>query len=227
MTLLNGDGTPRIKVAICLPCQDTVNAGFALDLARLVRRLTEEHCEHTIIQNRGTIIPQQRATLVQHATTYGASHVLWLDSDMRFPCDTAARLLAHGEPIVAANYSTRRAPILPTAEHREHGSLFTTPESEGLVEVSHVGMGVMLVEMRVYSTIKEPWFALGFNPVDKQYVGEDFFFLRRARESGFVTLIDQELSKEVRHVGEMEWRPEHACVTRDVYNTTQEASRGA
>jgi hypothetical protein len=84
-------------------------------------------------------------------------------------------------------------------------------------------MGVMLVDTKVYATVKQPWFALGFNPNDSSYIGEDFFFLRRARESGYVTLIDQDLSKEVRHVGEMEFRAEHACVTRDVHNARQPA----
>jgi hypothetical protein len=223
MTVLRADGSRVVKVAICIPCQDQVNAGFALDLARLVGVIARSAIEFTIIQNRGTIIPQQRATLATLAMQWGATHVLWLDSDMRFPTDTLDRLLTHEEPIVAANYSTRRVPILPTAEHREHGMLFTTPESDGLVEVSHCGMGVMLVDTKVYATVKQPWFALGFNPNDSSYIGEDFFFLRRARESGYVTLIDQDLSKEVRHVGEMEFRAEHACVTRDVHNARQPA----
>lgn len=212
------------RVAICLPCQDSVNAGFALDLARLVGHIPEG-VEYTLIQNRGTIIPQQRATLVTAAQQVQATHVLWIDSDMRFPKDALARLLLHDEPIVAANYSTRRTPILPTAEHREHGMLFTQSDSEGLAEVTHCGMGLMLVQMAVFETMPQPWFALGFNPKDQAYIGEDFFFCRRAREHGFATLIDQSLSKEVRHAGEMEFRYEHANVTRDTLN--HEGTHGA
>lgn len=221
MTVLRADGSRSLKVAIATPCQDAVSAGYALDLARLVGKVTLDRpdVDYTILQSRGTIIPQQRASLVTLAQRYGATHVLWLDSDMRFPPDTLERLLEHEQPIVAANYPTRRAPILPTAEHRDHGMLFTPPEATGLAEVTHCGMGVMLVDMTVYAKIKQPWFILGFNPKDGVYIGEDFYFLRRAREHGFATLIDQDLSKDVRHAGEMEFRAEHACVTRDVYNT--------
>lgn len=218
MSVLQADGSPNVRVAILTPCQDAVSAGFAFDLARLTGQATAGGIDYTVLFNRGTIIPQQRATLVRLAQEWGATHVLWLDSDMRFPSDTLSRLLAHSELIVAANYSTRRHPILPTAEHKQLGHLFTTVGDDGLVEVSHVGMGCMLVDMSVYARIKEPWFILGFNPGNKEYIGEDVFFLRRAKEYGFVPLIDQALSHEVRHVGEMEWRAEHALVTRDTLN---------
>lgn len=218
MSVLQADGSPNVRVAILTPCQDAVCTGFAFDLAKLVGRITTDGIDHTIILNRGTLLPQQRATLVRLAQEWGATHVLWLDSDMRFPADTLARLLDHEQPIVAANYSTRRHPILPTAEHKDLGHLFTTPEDDALVEVSHVGMGCMLVDMSVYARIQEPWFILGFNPKAKEYIGEDVFFLRRAKEHGFVPLIDQSLSHDVRHVGEMEFRAEHALVTRDTLN---------
>jgi hypothetical protein len=205
-----------IRVAICMPCQDTVNAGFALDLARMCAALTaSDDFDATLIQNRGTIIPQQRATLVHAAQEYEATHLLWLDSDMRFPRDTLARLLAHGQPIVAANYARRRYPILPTAEHADFGYLFTEANSEGLAEVTQCAMGLMLVEMRVFEAIAEPWFALGYSAKDRDYVGEDFYFCKRAREAGFTILIDQDLSKQVRHAGEIEWTPQHTCTTRD------------
>ena len=125
------------------------------------------------------------------------------------------------KPIVAANYSRRRQPILPTAEHSELGYLFTTPEATGLEAVTQCGMGVMLTQMAVFMTVTQPWFQLGFSK-DGEYVGEDFFFCRRAKASGFATLIDQDLSQHVRHVGSMDYRAEHACITRDAL-TAQES----
>jgi hypothetical protein len=172
----------------------------------------------TLHQNRGTIIPQQRHTLVMSAREANASHILWIDSDMRFPPDALLQLLAHGKPIVAANYSTRRIPILPTAEHRDKGYLFTPPDASGLEEVTHCGMGLMLVEMGVFEAVLKPWFSIGYSPRDAEYSGEDFFFCKRAKEAGFPTLIDQDLSKQVRHAGSIEYRAEHAIVTRDHLN---------
>lgn len=217
MAILSVTGDPVIRLAICIPCTDSVNAGFSVDLARLTYYLGQAGIETTLIQNRGTIIPQQRAVLVRAAMSWTATHILWLDSDMRFPPNVFHRLLQHKEPIVAVNYARRREPYFPTAEHRELGLLFTTEDSEGLVEVTQCGMGIMLVDMRVYHAIAQPWFAIGFNKSDGEYTGEDFFFCKKAREAGFVTLIDQDLSKEITHVGEMAFTAAHTVVTRDAY----------
>lgn len=203
-----------MKIAVLLPSQDTVSAGFAYDLARLFG----SNGGLTIFNVRGTYIPQQRATLVNAALDAGATHMLWIDSDMRFPPNGLIRLLEHQHPIVATNYPTRRAPILPTAEHNMEGSLFTNPDDTGLVEVSHCGMGFMLVDAEVYKNIGEPYFALGWNPTTKDYAGEDIYFCEKARKHGYKIMIDQELSQEIRHVGEMEYRAEHALMTRDIYN---------
>lgn len=220
MTLVTAGGAPIVRLLIAIPCQDQVDAGFALDLARLVASVEASGMAWTVAQNRGTIIPQQRHTLVLAAQEWGATHLLWLDSDMRFPADTVKRLLAHQQPIVAANYSRRRHPVLPTAEGGTGLYLFTTPDSTGLVEVQQCGMGVMLVDMAVFAAIPTPWFVVGFNPKDGEYYGEDFFFCHRATTHGFATRIDQDLSQQVQHVGTMAYTPAHACFTRDAYAET-------
>lgn len=196
-----------MKVAVLTPAQDTVSSGYAYDLARLMG----SNSGMLIFQSRGTIIPEQRATLARAAIDAGATHLLWIDSDMRFPKNSLQRLLAHGEPIVGTNYSTRRPPYSPTSETRD-GYLYS--DVEGLVEVSHCGFGLILTDVEVFKKIVEPYFALGFNPTDKRYVGEDFFFCKKARDAGYKILVDQELSKEVRHVGEVEFRYEHADLGR-------------
>jgi hypothetical protein len=195
-----------------------VSAGFAYDLARLFG----SNSGLTIFNVRGTYIPQQRSTLADAAIEAGCSHILWLDSDMRFPPDSLVRLLQHNEPIVAANYPMRRVPILPTAEHKEHGSLFSDESATGLVPVSQCGMGLMLVDVNVFKTIGEPYFVLGYNAVSKSFVGEDYYFCHKARKHGYKILIDQDLSRDVKHVGEIEFTMHHANLTREVHNQKRE-----
>lgn len=197
----------RLLVAIATPCTDLVHAGYALDLVKLTGYMARERpdVEIAVVQNRGTIIPQQRATLVMLAQEIGASHVLFIDSDMRFPKDALERLLGHETPIVAANYSRRRDPVLPTAEHKQHGYLFTPDDAFGLAEVTHCGMGLMLVEMSVFEKLSQPWFHIGFQPKTNDYIGEDFFFCSKAREAGYTIAIDQGLSVQVKHIGAKEF----------------------
>lgn len=208
MTVLDSAGRPKYRVAICIPCQDTVSAGFAADLAMLTGAIPAD-ITWKLFQVRGTYVHQQRATLVALAQQWTATHVLWLDSDMRFPADTLTRLLAHKVPIVAANYTTRRAPYRPVAEHREQGVLFTPPEATGTVEVTHCGMGVMLVDTEVTRAMPTPWFAIGYNAKQDLYAGEDVYFCRKAVEHGFPIVVDQDLSQHVKHVGEMEFASKH------------------
>lgn len=209
------------KVLIATPCTDMVYASYALDLAALYKHSVEHGLDCGYVQNRGTIIPQQRHTLVAGAIEGGFTHILFVDSDMRFPRDALLTLLAHDKPIVAANYVRRRHPVLPTAEHfLDSGNrvfLFTDERSEGLAEVTFCGFGLVLIRMDVFATIPEPWFQIGYTKETGQYVGEDFFFCAAARRAGYDILIDQELSKVVKHTGSMEFTHAHAEQTRQHY----------
>lgn len=208
-----------MRIAICTPCQDQVSAGYAMDLAKLVGYTTRQRADIDLVlfHVRGSILPQSRTQLVRSALSVNAEAILWVDADQRFPKDALLNLLAHQQPIVATNYPTRRPPILPVAEDTERGRLFTDSESTGLADVSHAGMGLMLVRTAVFQAIDEPWFALGFSKSEGMYLGEDVFFCRRAKEAGFPTVVDQDVSRDVKHIGEMEFTHQHAAITRDAY----------
>lgn len=202
------------RVAIGMPCGDQVSASFALDLAKLVGYQAKTDVETVLLQAKGTLLPQQRSALVQAAMDAQATHLLWLDSDMRFPKDALTRMLRHNVPIVAANYPMRRHPILPVAQRHAEGHLFTTPSDTGLVAVDACGMGVMLVQMAVYHALPKPWFVLGYNRAEDGYVGEDYYFCQQARSKGFPVAVDQALSQEVQHLGELAYTHAHAEQTR-------------
>src|SRR3990167_5756236 len=218
--LLDKHGAPKVKVLVAVPCGDQVAAGFAQDLALLMGFTTfaKPDMELALAFLRGTYLPRARAVLVQHALDRQATHLLWLDSDMRFPKDTLLRLLAHDKPIVAANYPTRTAPILPTAldgETRE--PIF---EHDGLVEAAFCGMGVMLTDIGVFLALTMPWFAVGYIRATDGYAVEDTFFCQRAREAKFAVWIDGALSEQVRHAGGFEYDASHSRMTRDAAQLT-------
>jgi hypothetical protein len=220
--ILDQKGERRIRIAIAVPCDDTINAGTAYDLASLAAR--DGYRDLNLMFDRGSILPAQRARLVERALEIEASHVLWFDRDMRFPVDTLERLLQHEKAIVAANYTTRRMPYLPTAEgENQRGYLFSGPMSTGLVPVAHVGMGCMLVDTDVFKKLKRPWFTLGFNLKENVYAGEDVYFCAQARRAGFEVLVDADLSKDVSHAGELQFTLQHANMTRDAVNAAQAA----
>lgn len=215
MELVNAAGEKKVQVMIGVPCGEQVASGFAQDLALMLAYTTFVKPDLTVglYFLKGTYLPRARAGLVAEAQKRGDSHLLWLDSDMRFPKDTLLRLLQHDRPIVGANYATRQAPILPTMKDMDKALLFDS--ADGLLPVSTMGMGCLLTEMGVFTKLPKPHFALGYNRDLDDYASEDAYFAMIAQQAGYQVLMDPVLSEVVRHVGAMEFTMEHARMTRD------------
>jgi len=201
-----------MKVAICVPCRDTVMTGFAFDLAKLCAYEGVTRCAKggslMIYQVPGTMIFNQRERLAEEALKDGADAILWVDSDMRFPKDALEILLSRDLPIVGVNATTRRFPVKPTA-------LDIDPETNDLVKVDSkgktgleqvmgVGFGMILIKKEVFEAAQKPWF--WFEQTDKGgIIGEDIYFCAKAFDAGFQSVIDHELSMHIRHIGTYEY----------------------
>lgn len=208
-------------LAICLPCRDMVHTGFAYDLARLTAYWTARNVPQGgrlhLFTCAGTLIADQREKLVKEALKANVDWLLWIDSDMRFPKDGADRLMAHGKPVVAANYATRRLPVETVAFKTPAADAFvyTYPESTGLEKIHAVGMGFMLVKAEVYRKALRPWHDIHYIPANGDHSGEDMHFCAQARAAGFDILIDHDVSKEVQHIGQIEFTHDHAVACID------------
>ena len=200
-------------VAICQPTLDHVIGTNSYDLGRLMRHWaeTQPNTPTKLFQIQGTYLHQQREDLIELALKADASHVLFLDSDMRFPPTTLHRLLQRGKGVVGANYATRRPPIIPTAvkDGRPYYTL-AGPDEPDLIEVDHLGMGVMLIDAAILRRIEMPRFRGGWNPQTKQHGGEDISFANRVREIGESIWCDNQLTTEVAHTGQIEYTMDDA-----------------
>ena len=208
-------------IAVCTPARDMVHTMFTYDLVNMV-------CFHTLNTNdaislkisEGTLIANQRAELSLDAMREGCSHILFIDSDMRFPQDMISRLLAHDLDIVATNCARRRMPTGPTAQiYKENGDrelVWSMPDSTGLQEVGSVGMGVMMIKAGVFKALSEPWYETPWRHDKRGYIGEDVFFCRKAREAGFKIWIDHDVSKEIGHIGMFEFKHDHTWAIKDL-----------
>ncbi len=137
-----------------------------------------------------------------------------VDADMRFPKDSIRQLLARDEDIVAANYSTRKLPLQPVAFRDDLTSerVYTEEWCSGLEEVSAIGMGLMLIRAEVFRKMAKPWFHIHYQ--NGVYSGEDIWFCRSARETGFKVMLDHDISHHVRHIGAFEFSCAHAAASR-------------
>ncbi len=201
-----------MKVAICVPCRDTVMTGFAFDLAKLCAYEGVTRCAKggslMIYQVPGTLIFNQRERLAEEALKDGADAILWIDSDMRFPKDALQILLPRKLPIVGVNATTRRFPVLPTALDYDQETKdlvkVTSKDKTGLEQVLGLGFGMVLVRKEVFQKVEKPWF--WFEQTDKGgTIGEDIYFCVKAFDKGFKTVLDHDLSKHIRHIGTYEY----------------------
>jgi len=189
-------------IAVCTPARDMVHTMFTYDLVNMV-------CFHTLNTNdaislkisEGTLIANQRAELSLDAMREGCSHILFIDSDMRFPQDMISRLLAHDLDIVATNCARRRMPTGPTAQiYKENGDrelVWSMPDSTGLQEVGSVGMGVMMIKAGVFKALSEPWYETPWR-------------------HDFKIWIDHDVSKEIGHIGMFEFKHDHTWAIKDL-----------
>lgn len=190
-----------MKIAICVPARDTVHAGFARSLANLTASLARSNISFELMINLGSVIAQQRNTLVEQAISIKATHILWLDSDMHVPTNTVESLLSHDKSIVAATYSTRVKPQKSVAFSDQYNLNLRLSASSGLHKVFAVGLGCMLVDIEVYKNLPKPWFHYVWNEDTQDLSGEDIYFCKLANDNGYEIFIDCDLSQNVAHFG--------------------------
>jgi hypothetical protein len=84
--------------------------------------------------------------------------------------------------------------------------VYTEQDSSGLEEVEAMGFGCICVHREVFEAMPPPWFHIPWNEQTMKYdCGEDVYFCRKAKENGFQVMLDHDLTKEVAHIGSMEF----------------------
>lgn len=197
-------------LSICLPMGDKVHAGFAHDLAVATGYYAATQSPDMQFHIRqGTILAEERSHLCDAALENDADWLIFIDSDMRFPKDTFERLIAHGEPVVAANCSKRRHPVGPTSRTSDDkfqlNPVWPDYEKKGLEKIATTGFGVVCIHASVFKGIAYPWFDTPWVEENERHIGEDVFFCIRCKEAGIPIYVDHDLSWEVKHVGEHEF----------------------
>lgn len=192
-----------MRLAIGGPTRDVVPASFSVDVAELyayTREMGPWGRDVSIGWIASTYIHVGREHFLEAALKHGATHVLWLDTDMSVPRTAALQLLAHDQPIVGCNYVVRQASGLFTA-CRGDTRVPTTAASTGLEAVEYCGLGVLLMRTDVVADLARPWFRHGLNDYGGD-IGEDVQFCRALRAAGHTVYIDHDLSKEIGHIGQ-------------------------
>ena len=197
-----------MRVAICIPARGQMEVTTAFDLTMMAAYMAaKKNIDLNVYTSQGTLIFDQRNSLVHTAVIEKCDYILFIDADMRFPKTTLERLLAHKKDIIGVNATTRMMPPKPTARNiqiNEDGSvdwleIFSNKE-KGIGKVDAIGCGVMLIKTSCLKDIPQPYFY--FEQLLKgKLLGEDIYFCIKAKDAGIDTWVDHDLSMEIGHVG--------------------------
>jgi hypothetical protein len=197
-----------MRVAICIPARGQMEVTTAFDLTMMAAYMaSKKNIDLNVYTSQGTLIFDQRNSLVRTAAEEKCDYILFIDADMRFPKTTLERLLAHKKDIIGVNATTRMMPPKPTARNiqiNEDGSVdwlevFSNKE-KGIGKVDAIGCGVMLIKTSCLKNIPQPYFY--FEQLLKgKLLGEDIYFCIKAKDAGIDTWVDHDLSMEIGHVG--------------------------
>lgn len=189
------------NVVIGMTSGDQVFAEFALCIAYMFT-YTREKVKWLnligVINERTSLVHKGRNQIIIEAKKLKADSVLFLDTDMTFPCDTLERLAMKKKQIVGCDYMRRRPPFKNTV--KEISGSYAPYNATGCREVQYIGTGCLLADLAVFDKIGEPYFDTVY---DKEvgFVGEDYRFCERARLAGHQVFCDFDLSKHVGHLG--------------------------
>lgn len=197
-----------MRVAICIPARGQMEVTTAFDLTMMAAYMAgKKNIDLNVYTSQGTLIFDQRNSLVRTAVDEKCDYILFIDADMRFPKTTLERLLSHNKDIIGVNATTRMMPPKPTARNiqiNEDGSvdwleIFSNKE-KGIGKVDAIGCGVMLIKTSCLKNIPQPYFY--FEQLLKgKLLGEDIYFCIKAKDAGIDTWVDHDLSMEIGHVG--------------------------
>jgi len=208
------------KLFIACPSTHTVESKFMMSLVFLTNHLAAHplpgvrEMSYQVNSKTGSILANMRQSLIYQARDWGATHLLFIDSDQIFPRDTVHLMMRHRKHIVAANITTKKLEDCnPTARQYDPENpagklVYTGAKSTGLEEVWRVGTGLMLIDMNVFKRENlgyDDLFPQIWNPQINQYCGEDWGFMVRLQEAGVKVYIDHDVSKQVGHIGPVDF----------------------
>lgn len=197
------------RVLIAVPALDMCATDFAMSLASLMGHTTRDSLRREVSVSlwcqKGSIIMDARNAAVEAALTHDATHLLFLDSDMTFPPDTLARLLAHKKDIVGATYVKRYPPHALLGDFPSgYLKSFETGEAPALVSALSLPFGCILLKVSALEKVKRPLFR--YMTTEHGTISEDEWFCIQAREAGLSVWCDLSLTREVGHVGQTIYR---------------------
>lgn len=212
------DRFKKLNVAVGIPSNGMWVADFAVSFCNMIvyfqTHKVGEYKQQILqtISSKGSILPKQRSECVSMALKNGADYLLWLDSDHTFPRQLLHELLMAKKDIIGINCVTKQIPSSTTARKAPAGSdplygtlVYSDETAPRYEKVWRIGCGVLLVNMDVFRKTGPNIFDMKWRDDVQAYQGEDWTMCEAFEKAGYDIWIDNALSREVGHVGFLEY----------------------
>lgn len=210
-----------MKLFIALPVYGGCDPFFMRSLLELVQR---PPCDIMVRLHVGdSLVSRARNILCAEFLASGATHLLFLDTDLIFSPKDIARLVNHakeGRQIVGGLYPKKQKELAWVCNLLDEPK---EPLANGLQQVKYAGTGCLLISRQVFETmftripelaydpdegdrpgVKWDFFGVGvreFPDGTRRYLSEDWMFCQRAADLGWPIWMDTKVV--LKHVGQM------------------------
>lgn len=188
-----------MKLTICIPTYDRWEADFGASLAVTAANLAGASPvvkSLRVAKSEGSIASDGRNDLMKDAIASGSTHILWLDTDMKFGPGNVNKLIERDLDFVACDYKRRIAPNTTIAVDLQGDPV---QPGEGLVEVMQCGLGLTLMRTSIIEKMTYPW--SGFFTHADGTLDDSVWLCRNARKAGVKLFIDRDATNGVGHIG--------------------------
>lgn len=193
------------KLCVAIPSAGSVKTETVQCLIGILfKTVMEIGCGLHLFMPSWGMVDEARNNSAKEALDVGASHLMFIDSDMVFPDNGILTLASKNKLIIGANYNRRKLPLTCTVKIAdEKGNLI---EVEGgkipkyPFKAYAVATGFMLIRTEIFKTLEKPWFAYEYDSEKDTTIGEDVYFCKKVRAKGIDVWCDPTI--EVKHIGE-------------------------
>lgn len=139
-------------------------------------------------------VDKARNILVDQAKKAGAKYIFFLDDDVLPPPYAINRLLRLKAMVASGVYYSKSVPPLPVILKKDVIGGFEDWNYGDVIDVDYTGMGCVLIDMRVFDEISEPYFKYYKGSPEPNdgigTLGEDVWFCEKVLEAGYKIYVD-------------------------------------
>lgn len=146
-----------------------------------------------------------RDVLIKEAMKYNPDYILLLDADQIYPGNTPEILMKHIDSgkLVVGGISPLKKASNPAIDGKP--SMWDLDTSrrlvrhrevvlhQGMIKVDAMGLGGIMMNPKVFKTLKFPWFRVMWNEEEKHRFGADFSFYSHCKDAGIDVWCDTDL----------------------------------